>query len=699
MKTIDIKATIISEYKWPMPAINTYVIQTTLGDFDNDGITDIAVTGMDNSALTNDIRILLARGNGRFIDGTGILEPQIPSYQTSNILSADLNFDGFTDLIVGRSGGDPDTTDGLYADTQLIYLSNSSGKYRPITSIESIYSHNVMIGDLNNDSLVDAFFFATGLGPSLLLMNRPTTEGGLFFTTYGLPDQAINSSPSDSWEVVERYPNGALKLMKGWHQHNTAFNDVNRDGHLDMVMFFGSGSREGLVYLNDGSSKPNFTTSPAITFNTVLEGVPSAGNYYYGIINEDGSWAGLRGIGQGANHYETVQFDINRDGWADIIAVATLNNRDITSMIGLPPVEAPNTTSFNHGTFYQALINTGSGLDDQTSLRIAQPNVSTEQTGHHYGHFSMLHAIDLNGDGHIDFMSNQNSGARLGIPSLGLGNDDSFHKSDTVFMLNDGNGQFNQVNISALEYGSFDPLPIDGKLGFISNVPPVANDWSIPGFPPRPYWETIFLKTNVPWTIGDDDNNFLYGTPANDKIFGQGGIDTFVAAGRMEEFNIQPDNNIITLIGLRGLTGRDNMQDVERIRFYDVSLAFDIDGNAGISAKILGAVFGADSISNKEYAGIGLHLLDSGMSQSDLGGLALKAAGLNLHDQIVSTLWRNIMGSVATDSEKAPYVTLLEEGLSPGELVRLAAETPQNVRNIDLVGLSNTGLEYLPFPS
>jgi hypothetical protein len=125
-------------------------------------------------------------------------------------------------------------------------------------------------------------------------------------------------------------------------------------------------------------------------------------------------------------------------------------------------------------------------------------------------------------------------------------------------------------------------------------------------------------------------------------------------------------------------------------------IAFDIDKNAGTTAKILGAVFGKDSVSNKSYVGIGLHFLDAGWTYDNLAGLALDAAGAKSNDQIVTTLWKNVFGTTATSADKAPYIALLENGMTPGTLAHLAADSSFNTTNIKLVGLLQTGIEYTP---
>jgi hypothetical protein len=135
---------------------------------------------------------------------------------------------------------------------------------------------------------------------------------------------------------------------------------------------------------------------------------------------------------------------------------------------------------------------------------------------------------------------------------------------------------------------------------------------------------------------------------------------------------------------------------IERVRFSDTTLALDLSGNAGTTAKILGAVFGKESVSNKNYVGIGLSFLDAGWTYDNLAGLALDAAGAKTNDQIVSLLWTNVIGTKPTAADKQPLIALLENGMSAGALAQLAADTSFNISNINLVGLAQTGIEYIP---
>jgi Ca2+-binding RTX toxin-like protein len=189
-------------------------------------------------------------------------------------------------------------------------------------------------------------------------------------------------------------------------------------------------------------------------------------------------------------------------------------------------------------------------------------------------------------------------------------------------------------------------------------------------------------------------NDLLAGGKGSDTLNGGDGIDIAIYSGSRINHELTFINSrwVITLAG----EGSDQLIDVERLKFSDTSVALDVSGNAGTALKILAAVFGKSTVNNKQYVGIGLDLLDKGMSYDTLAGLALGIAQATTNDQIVTTLWTNVVGSVPSANDKAPFIKLLQDGLSAGALAHLAADTSLNTNNINLVGLAQTGIEYTP---
>jgi len=191
-------------------------------------------------------------------------------------------------------------------------------------------------------------------------------------------------------------------------------------------------------------------------------------------------------------------------------------------------------------------------------------------------------------------------------------------------------------------------------------------------------------------------NDTFKGQPGTDLIDGGLGTDTVVYSGPLEQYTVNKSGNRYIVSEPTGSDDTDYLTSIERLKFNDKSLAIDIDGNAGTTAKILGAVFGKASLSNKNYVGIGLSFLDSGWTYDNLAGVALEAAGAKTNDQIVSLLWTNVIGTKPTAADKQPFIALLENGVTAGALAHLAADSSFNTTNINLVGLAQTGIEYMP---
>ncbi|NBS75536.1 MAG: hypothetical protein EBT78_18025 [Betaproteobacteria bacterium] len=209
-----------------------------------------------------------------------------------------------------------------------------------------------------------------------------------------------------------------------------------------------------------------------------------------------------------------------------------------------------------------------------------------------------------------------------------------------------------------------------------------------------PFIYSSGIKLNSTFSSGSNNDQFKVNKNVT-SIIDSGGIDTawFDVPFSAVKFQFTSTSDSTVTYKTNELT---RLHDIERLIFSDKSIAIDINGNAGTTAKILGAVFGKDSLSNKQYVGIGLSLLDAGMSTTTLASLAVDAANLKTNDQIVSTLWKNVFGTTASISDKAPYIKLLDDGMTPGTLAWLAADTTFNKVNINLVGLAQTGIEYIP---
>lgn len=195
---------------------------------------------------------------------------------------------------------------------------------------------------------------------------------------------------------------------------------------------------------------------------------------------------------------------------------------------------------------------------------------------------------------------------------------------------------------------------------------------------------------------GNAGANRITGGGGNDRIDGEEGVDTAVFSGVRSAFTVTHAGNTTEVRDLAGAEGTDTLANVERLKFADTGLALDLDGNAGAVAELLGAVFGAASVSNTTFAAVGLSMMDGGMTKATLAeqALNLRLGGDAGHAAVVDLLFTNLTGHAPNASEAAPFLDMLDHGTTAGALAVMAAEHPLNLGAIDLVGLSAHGLAY-----
>ncbi|PXW86082.1 lipase (class 3) [Nitrosomonas sp. Nm84] len=206
------------------------------------------------------------------------------------------------------------------------------------------------------------------------------------------------------------------------------------------------------------------------------------------------------------------------------------------------------------------------------------------------------------------------------------------------------------------------------------------------------------------------DTQVFKGGLGNDTIDGDGGVDYAMYGGARSNFVLQKDNMVLLNDFLfpdkwaisdqrlaPGSEGIDTLESIERLYFTDSALALDLHDSAGKTAKLIGAVFGAESVSKPEYVAVGLYYLDNGTSYEDLATGAIQLAGANTPEQVVNLLWTNVVGSPPTTNQMQPFVNDLVSGNhTTGSLGVLAADHGINLTNINLTGLVANGIVFDP---
>ena len=219
---------------------------------------------------------------------------------------------------------------------------------------------------------------------------------------------------------------------------------------------------------------------------------------------------------------------------------------------------------------------------------------------------------------------------------------------------------------------------------------------------------TVNFGTTIENIIGSAFNDALFGNAQTNVITGNGGSDT-IDGGDGTDIAIYSESlSAITLSSSKeddSVTweitlangDKDTLVNVERLSFNDTRVALDLDGHAGSTAKLLGAFLGSAGVSNKNFVGIGLQYLDAGGTYESLMELAISTVfGETPNSRsVVTTFYQNLTGQQAPESVIDTYASLLDDGdLSLLSLSMQVADNEINLSNINLIGLSFTGIEY-----
>jgi len=209
-----------------------------------------------------------------------------------------------------------------------------------------------------------------------------------------------------------------------------------------------------------------------------------------------------------------------------------------------------------------------------------------------------------------------------------------------------------------------------------------------------------------------------------EQFYGGDGLDTSIYQGKISEYVVTASANASEEIldgrandGSRvsGFYIRDTVVDrddndalieVERLEFEVAEenganrIALDIDGNAGTAAKMVGVLRGKEDLSNLKLIGALIYNLDAGMSYEDVLGVALDVLlGANkTSEAIVELVFTNLVGEAPTQDVKTELASYMDsDAYSQAGFARAIADLELNATNINLVGLSDTGLQYTEY--
>jgi len=287
------------------------------GDFDGDGITDLAVANL----FSNTISVLRGQGAGGV--GNGTFAPAV-SYPTGagpfELVAADINRDGILDLAAALnganavcvlpglgSGGTGNGTFGLYTTFPVGNLGlglaqgdfNHDGIPDLVATEYTSGTVGVLLGTgaptIGPSSFLPVMHYGAGAEPYHIEVADLNADGSL--------DLAVANTASGGVQVLLGHPNGTFTPQASLASGNSsgvAAGDLNGDGIPDLVTGVVTGSNTGIakVFLGQGSGGVGTATyGPATSYHT-------NGDVYQVIVGDlDGDGAQDALVSEGNGNY------------------------------------------------------------------------------------------------------------------------------------------------------------------------------------------------------------------------------------------------------------------------------------------------------------------------------------------------------------------------------------------------------------
>jgi len=369
-------------------------VAVVTGDFNGDGNLDLAVSNGNCQAPAQPlaapvcgpgtVSILLGNGDGTFQPH---LDYSVGSIPTS-VVAADFNGDGKLDLGVANAND----------STVSVLLGNGDGTFQAqvvyTVATSSPYLQSVVMGDFNGDGKLDLAVSCFG-GVSVLL---------------GKGDGTFQS-----------HRDSVVSLVNGY---SLAAGDFNQDGKLDLavtsvdglVILLGIG--DGTFFLNDTYAGGSFVTAADVNGDGKLDLVVSQGGdefqspYAAALMlgNGDGSFQTPVVLGTGSLALGSLVTDINGDGKLDLVFADSGCGIQSQASCSNPPsgIQPP-----------PGAISVLLGLGNGNFVGTANYGVTS----------SSLTSADFNGDGKLDLATVDQSASA----SVLLGNGNGTFQAATTY--------------------------------------------------------------------------------------------------------------------------------------------------------------------------------------------------------------------------------------------------------------------------
>ncbi len=204
--------------------------------------------------------------------------------------------------------------------------------------------------------------------------------------------------------------------------------------------------------------------------------------------------------------------------------------------------------------------------------------------------------------------------------------------------------------------------------------------------------------------IGNAAKNLVTGGQGNDTLDGGAGVDTAAYAGAKSGYTLTKSANGFTVADTKGTDGTDSLFNMERLRFTDETLAFDlgVSDPAGETILMMAATLGPLFPRDKGWAGKFLGFFDTGASLADGANLLIAVgimsalAGGTDNKALVNWVYNNVYGALPDAATLASLLAPLDaHTVTQAQWMAQMAASTQNQTHAGLTGYQQGGLEFI----